>query len=445
MRRRLFLQIYASFVSVSLFTLAMGIVAFQVSIRQTFSVPEPIRVATEVLLKTLPDPQNAPAEYREEVVRIAGLMDISVSIWSATGRLLAQVGERRRPPPEGCPSTWIRSSQGALGLCFQIPDGHWVAFTGGNAATRSWALRGLAMMLAIVLSIAIGCYPLARRITRRLETLQSSVEAFGGGDLTCRVAVEGQDEVARLAESFNATADRISTLVDQQRRVLAHASHELRSPLARLQLQIALLKETDDQKGRAQLSAEAVEEITLLDDLIEDVLLASRLRGGVTTARTLQPIDVASLCAAAAEAEGAALCIPSGGPWIATADARLLRRALTNLLRNAKRHGVPPISIRLAATPTDLSVAVLDRGPGVPEADRDRIFEPFYRPAGHAEGDEGVGLGLSLVAEIAAHLGGSVSYASRADGGACFTLSLPRVQQVMTDPLEPGGTGSKQQ
>ena len=427
MRRRLFLQIYVSFVSVSLFTLAMGIVAFQISIRQTFAVPEPIRVATEVLLKTLPDPQNAPAEYRKEVVRIAGLMDISVSIWSEAGRLLAQVGERRSPPPEGCPSTWIRSSQGALGMCFQIPDGHWVAFTGGNAATRSWALRGLAMLMAIVLSIAIGCYPLARRITRRLETLQSGVEAFGGGDLTSRVAVEGQDEVARLAESFNATADRISTLVDQQRRVLAHASHELRSPLARLQLQLALLKEADEQGARDLLTAEAAEEIAHLDDLIEDVLLASRLRGGVTTARTLQPIDVAALCAAVAEAEDASLSLTTDGPWITVADERLLQRALTNLLRNARIHGAPPISIQLSSTPAALSVAVLDRGPGIPESDQDRIFEPFYRPAGHAEGDEGVGLGLNLVAEIAAHLGGGVSYGSRTDGGACFTLSLPRV------------------
>ena len=429
MRRRLFLQIYLSFVGVALFTLLMGGGAFQLAIRQTFAVPKPLQVATEVLLNTLPDPQNAPAEYRKEVVRIAGMMDLNVSIWSTSGRLLARVGDRRQAPPAGCPVPWIRSSQGTPGLCFQIPDGRWVAFTAGNANTRRWVLRGLALLAAIILSIAIGCYPLARRITRRLENLQSSVESFGAGDLESRVAVEGHDEVARLAKSFNATADRISTLVDQQRRVLAHASHELRSPLARLRLQIALLKEADATQDRTTLTEEAAEEIARLDDLIEDILLASRLRGGVTTPRTLQPVDVVPICAAAAKAEGAALSVSSDGPWVAIADARLLQRALTNLLRNARLHGAPPVSMHLSATPSALSIAVMDRGPGVPAEEQARIFEPFYRPSGHAEGGEGAGLGLNLVAEIATHLGGAVAYAPREGGGACFLLTLPHTAQ----------------
>lgn len=429
MRRRLFLQIYTSFVGVSLFTLLMGVVAFQIAIRQNLAVPQPVRVATEVLLNTLPDPRSAPAAYRQEVVRIAGLMDVNVSIWSETGQLLARVGERRTAPPEGCPSPWIRSNHGTIGLCFQVPDGHWVAFTGGNAATRSWALRIMALFFAIVFSIAVGCYPLARRITRRLERLQSGVKAFGDGDLTHRVTISGNDEVAQLAKSFNDTADRIATLVEQQRRVLAHASHELRSPLARLQMQIALLTETDSASERSALSAEASQEIAHLDDLIEDVLLASRLRGGVTAVRSLTAIDALPLCTALANQHGATVSVTCTEPTMVLADSRLLQRAITNLLRNASRHGSPPITVQLSAHSGALSIAVLDRGPGVAPTEQDRIFEPFYRPSGHAEGDEGVGLGLNLVAEIAIHMGGTVSYAPREGGGACFCLCLPRPPQ----------------
>lgn len=426
MRRRLFVQIYLSFVGISLLTLLAGALAVRVAVTRTLSVPSSVRVATEVLIQTLPDPSQAPAEFRAGAVSLARRLGVQASVWSVDGRLLARVGERRAAPPDGCPSALIRSSSGDPGLCFQVPDGRWVAFTGVNDSTRRWLLRAAGVALAIFGTIALGCFPLARRITRRLETLQDGVRAFGDGALDHRVTVSGKDEVADLAAAFNASADRVAALVEGQRRVLAHASHELRSPLARLRVQLALLEEEDDAAQRSAVAREADGDIQTLDGLIEDVLLASRLRGGVAVPRSR---DQVALPAVVAD-----LCHRHGLPdpellsqhACVLADERLVRRALENLISNAKRHGRPPLSVVVFAEDEHVCVDVRDRGPGVVPSERSRIFEPFYRQQGHAEGDPGVGLGLSLVQEITRHHGGSVECRSRRGAGACFRIRLPK-------------------
>lgn len=425
MRRRLFVQIYLSFVGISLLTLVAGAIAVRVAVTQTLSVPASVRVATEVLIQTLPDPSRAPAEFRAGAVALARRLGVQASVWSAEGRLLARVGERRLAPPAGCPSAWIRSSSGDLGLCFQVPDGRWVAFTGVNDSTRSWLLRAAGVALAIFGTIAAGCFPLARRITRRLEALQDGVRAFGDGALEHRVVVSGQDEVADLAAAFNASADRVAALVEGQRRVLAHASHELRSPLARLRVQLALLEDEDHAEERAAVSREAERDIEALDGLIEDVLLASRLRGGLAVprhrSRVQLPVLVAELCERHGVAEPELLSTQA----CVLVDERLLRRALENLVQNAKRHGDPPLSMVVFTEEGHACVDVRDRGPGVLPSERSRIFEPFYRQQGHADSDPGVGLGLSLVQEIIHHHGGSVECRPRRGAGACFRVRLP--------------------
>ncbi len=425
MRRRLFVQIYLSFLGVSFLTLLAGAVAVRVAVTRSLSLPASVRVAAEVLIQTLPDPSKAPAEFREGAVALARKLGIQASVWSAEGRLLARVGERRVPPPAGCPSTWIRSSAGDPGLCVQVPDGRWVAFTGVNHSTRSWLVRAMAVSLAIFGTIALGCLPLARRITRRLESLQAAVRAFGDGALDHRVAVNGQDEVAALATAFNASADRVAALVEAQRRVLAHASHELRSPLARLRVQLALLEEEDDAAGRAGVARQASLDIETLDGLIEDVLMASRLQGGVAVPRVSLPVHLASVAEDLCRRHGLPAPEVRSGRTLVLADDRLLCRALDNLIRNALRHGGPPVSLVVFDEGGHACIDVLDRGPGVSPEERSRIFEPFYRQQGHAEGDPGVGLGLSLVEEIMRHHGGSVTCLARSGGGACFRLAVP--------------------
>jgi two-component system, OmpR family, sensor histidine kinase RstB len=240
-----------------------------------------------------------------------------------------------------------------------------------------------------------------RRLTRRLERLHRGVTALGEGDLSARVRVEGRDEVARLAEGFNQAAERIERLVGANKSMLASASHELRTPLARIRMAVELMKERADPARKQELERDIAE----LDALIDEILLASRLDAlpGVENGET---VDLLALAAEEAsrygvEAEGASMMVRG--------DARLLRRMIRNLLENAKRHGAPPVTVSLKNS----ELSVCDSGIGVPAAERERVFEPFYR------GARGSGLGLSIVRQIARRHGGDV----RCEGN-CFVVRL---------------------
>jgi signal transduction histidine kinase len=278
----------------------------------------------------------------------------------------------------------------------------------------------------LLASVAAGAWPVVRRLTRRLEALQRGVEAFGAGALDHRVAVEGRDEVASLAAAFNRTAGRIEALVRSHRSLLANASHELRSPLARLKMALAMLD--DAPAGRRDaLRREIAADIAELDALVEEVLLSSRL----DAAPALDRREHVDLLALATEEGARVQAAVDGEPVAADGDERLLRRALRNLLENARRYGGGDVSVRVGPGPSaTVEVRVCDRGPGVPEALRERIFEPFFRLPGHAEREGGVGLGLALVRQIAERHGGTVRCEPRDGGGSCFVLALPAAAPV---------------
>ncbi len=281
---------------------------------------------------------------------------------------------------------------------------------------------GLVALLAVLfLAVAGGAYPVVRGLTRRLEALQQGVEAFGAGALGRRVPEEGRDEVAALAASFNRAAERIEGLVRSHQSLLANASHELRSPLARLKMALAMLDEAPTaQQPRLRREIEA--NIAELDALVEEVLLSSRLdaRGDVVQR---EPVELLGLAAEEAARTGAGV---AGAPLTVRGDDRLLRRALRNLLENARRYGDGgAVEVHVGRSGAQAEVSVEDRGPGVPEAYRERIFEAFFRLPGHAEKAGGVGLGLALVRQIAERHGGSVRCEARAGGGSRFVLALP--------------------
>ncbi len=285
---------------------------------------------------------------------------------------------------------------------------------------------GLGLVVALGLlffAIALGAYPVVRRLTRRLEALQRGVESFGAGQLSQRVDASGRDEVAVLARSFNAAAQRIEALVAAHRSLLANASHELRSPLARMKMAFEMLDDAQPQ-ARAQLRKEIELNIRELDALVEEVLLASRLDAPHDA--NAAPHTAVALLPLAAE-EGARVNARLTGVDVTVrGDERLLRRALRNLLENAQRYAgnaAPEVEILRVADHVELRVC--DRGPGVPRAERERIFEPFYRLPGHSEQAGGVGLGLSLVRQIAQAHQGTVRCEGREGSGSCFVLSLP--------------------
>jgi signal transduction histidine kinase len=277
-----------------------------------------------------------------------------------------------------------------------------------------------ALLIVLFLAVAGGAYPVVRRLTRRLEALKQGVEAFGAGALGQRVAEDGKDEVAAVAMSFNRAAARVESLVRSHRSLLANASHELRSPLARLKMALAMLDDAAPAE-RQRLRQEIETDIGELDALVEEVLLSSRLDAR-TDLQQREPLDLLGVAAEEAArvdaaAGGEALRVPG--------DERLVRRALRNLLENARRYGGGEIEVQVQRCAERAEVRVSDRGPGVPEGYRERIFEAFFRLPGHAERSGGVGLGLALVRQIAERHGGSVRCEARAGGGTSFVLALP--------------------
>jgi signal transduction histidine kinase len=286
------------------------------------------------------------------------------------------------------------------------------------------------LLAVLFLAVAAGAYPVVRRLTRRLEALRQGVEVFGRGNLQHRVEVSGRDEVAAVAGSFNQAAERIEALLKSNRSLLANASHELRSPLARLKMAVSMLDGATPVR-QALLVREVNTNIAELDALVEEVLLSSRLDAGVPMELS-DPVDLLGLAVEEASRSGAQV---DGEPFSVRGSDRLLRRAVRNLLENAQRYGggqAVQLTLERDGASGELQLSVLDRGAGVPAEQRERIFEPFYRLPGHAEREGGVGLGLALVRQIAQLHGGQVVCLAREGGGSCFTLSLPAERVLAT-------------
>lgn len=286
----------------------------------------------------------------------------------------------------------------------------------------AWQGFGPVLLLVLLfIAVAAGAWPAVRHLTRRLQALKKGVEQFGAGQLHHRVEVSGRDEVAAVAASFNLAAERIENLVRSHQSLLANASHELRSPLARMKMAVQMLDGASPQQSQ-RLKHEIETNVAELDALVEEVLLASRL-DAVERVDKRDPVDLLALAAE----EGARVdAVVDGTSATVAGDERLLCRALRNLLENARRYGGGDISVNVTSGGNQATVQVCDRGPGVPPAQRERIFEPFYRLPGHAEQAGGVGLGLSLVKQIAERHGGSVRCTDREGGGSCFELVFPR-------------------
>jgi len=282
-------------------------------------------------------------------------------------------------------------------------------------------------LVLVAIAVALGTYPIIRRLTRRLETLQNGVERWGNGDLSTRVPMQGDDEVGFLANRFNHAAEQIETLVKSresllasQKSLLANASHELRSPLARIRMGLELMGSSPSPAFKQEISRN----ISELDQLIEEILLASRLDAKEADLGTVEQVDLVGLAAEECARNQAQLDV-----GVAELDvpgvAKLLRRAVRNLLENARRYGAGEVLLLLKQEADTAVIQVCDSGPGVPVDQQERIFEPFYRLPGASEREGGVGLGLALVKSIATRHGGSVTCRNRPEGGACFEIRLP--------------------
>jgi signal transduction histidine kinase len=363
-------------------------------------------------------PADADLQVQQQAIdRLNQRLRIDLALFAADHRLLAAAGSGVPPPPTRRQTGgWVYGRSGPA-WAIRLPDDRWVvARVPSRLSTPLW--RILAFLGTIALMIAISAYPIARRLTRRLERLNAKVEALGAGDLSARVKVEGKDEVARLAESFNRSAARIEELVQAHKMLLANTSHELRTPLSRIRLGIELLKETPD----AKLGAALQKDIAELDGLIEQILLSSRIE---SLRELASPEDVDLLGVAAEEAVRYEQCSAAGAPTIVRGDRALLQRMVRNLLDNAHRHGRAPVEVEVRSEGERAVLLVWDQGPGIAAVDREAIFSPFYRSSPSAA-VPGSGLGLTLVRQIARQHGGDAMWDGTPRHPSTMRVELPR-------------------
>jgi two-component system OmpR family sensor kinase len=442
--QKLYLRIWVAVVGMLLLLATITVVAWQMHMEQAradWQANPPQPAPREVVLKS-PEGEVLGQALARPVRKPGGGLEFEVPLQSG-GQIIVQLSARMRPPGSGSESgvtmDGARMPPRMVGMPPAPPswfDARWLPAWARPPYSFLW-------LLAIVsVAIALGAYPVARRLTQRIETLRDGVKQFGDGDLSVRVPVTGKDEVAYLSEQFNASAQRVQALMDAQKSLLANASHELRSPLARLRMGVEMLASgNNSEQSKARLQLELQRSIAELNDLIEEILLSSKLDafkyGKVQEEGSVETVDLLGLAVQEASRLGVSLQFSEREEnHTMKGSSKLLTRLMRNLLENAKRYGGDPIELEVRRASRSSAphqpvwrISVTDSGAGVPEALRERIFEPFYRLPGASEREGGVGLGLALVKSIAEQHGGQVRCQSRVDGlsGACFVVELPVV------------------
>jgi len=294
------------------------------------------------------------------------------------------------------------------------------------------AFDPLLMLLGLLLLLSVG---FTVHLVRPLERVAATAERFGRGDLAARTGVVRTDEIGEVARAFDGMADRVTRLMQAQHDLMANVSHELQTPLARIQVAIDLVQ--DGVTTRAQeLLPGIASDVAELERLIEDVMTIARFeRADGTTAplpRESMPVDELLARARARflglhDSHPLVVAIAPGLPTLAASPV-LLRRVLDNLLDNARKYSEPGREIRLTAAPTatGATITVVDRGIGMDDADLAQLFTPFFRSdRSRTRATGGVGLGLVLAKRVVEAHGGSIQVASALGCGTTVTVVLP--------------------
>jgi two-component system, OmpR family, sensor kinase len=290
--------------------------------------------------------------------------------------------------------------------------------------------------LAIIMAAATALL-LAKSFSSPIVRLQRATRALAAGSLEARVGKpfdQRKDEVGTLARDFDAMAEQIQTLITDKEVLLRDVSHELRSPLARIRVALALAQRKADQSAQEDLER-IDQETERLDQLVGQILTLARLR----SSRLDQDVAVdlnqlVSEVVADARFEQATARIDFEARDVPTVQGNPgeLASAIENVLRNALLHSGPQAEIEVHVEPSrsDVLVSVADNGPGVPEEDLKRLFEPFYRvDPSRDHKQSGYGLGLAIAARIIERHGGKVEAANRPDRGLMVTFRLPAARR----------------
>lgn len=298
-----------------------------------------------------------------------------------------------------------------------------------------WA--GLTIRLTIAIFISgIICYLLSLYLTQPLRTLRFAAKSIATGKLSTRVGHfmgHGHDEIAELSEEFNSMAEKLEAMISSKERLLQDISHELRSPLARLQVAIELGRKKVEHRAEAEFSR-MEEECLRLNTLIGEILQFARLDKS-TDELDKGKTNITGLIKRIVD--DANYELSSNKPLIKLisaeealemdVDARLIHRAIENIIRNALRYSPTEESITVSIRVHDkLQIDICDRGPGVPEGELENIFNPFYRvDTSREKKTGGYGLGLSIAQKAVQLHKGQIFAKNQHEGGLCVTISLP--------------------
>ena len=290
----------------------------------------------------------------------------------------------------------------------------------------------------ILAAIGLLCWVLATDIVTPIRAIAGAVDRFGRGDLGTRVDTWRRDDIGQLGAAFNEMAARIETLLTAERRLLQDISHELRSPLARLNIAIELARTAPDRDAAALRLQKEVDRLT---ELVGSLLEVTRAEGDPARRRSENVQvggvlrDVAHACQLEADARGCQLVVHDTVTRSLIGDPELLRRAVENVVRNAIRYAPAGTDVELRADDDGraLTISVRDAGAGVPEELLPRLAQPFFRVENARDyaPDGGVGLGLSI-AQRAVQLHHGRFVAENAHPGLRVILSFPDVSTSLT-------------
>jgi signal transduction histidine kinase len=302
----------------------------------------------------------------------------------------------------------------------RLKDGAWVAFdTRRPAQTASWPYR-LMLSIAILLGAVIALTLLAARwVTRPLATLANAAEELGKDINRPPLPEQGPQEVARAARAFNRMQSRLAGYIRERTRVLAAMSHDLKTPITRMRLRAELL---EDGEVKTKFSSDLEE----MESMVGATLDFMR---GLETDERAQPVDMGALLESLqedAQETGGQVAIEgsAGAPYVGRPQA--LKRCLRNLIENAVKYG-KSAAIRVEDGAERLTIRIRDQGPGIPEHELERVFEPFHRLEGSRGRDTGgTGLGLTIARSVAQVHGGSLGLRNVELGGLEAVLVLPR-------------------
>jgi len=333
------------------------------------------------------------------------------------------------PPPagpgDGDPGARMDGGPGGPGG----PGGGWFGLPPEFSRHVGPWLPIVAATLASLLFAAL----LAWYFSRPIRALQRAFDAAAAGDLAPKFAHAAPrligDELAELGQDFDRMSAQLRALMDGQRRLLHDVSHELRSPLARLQAAIGLAHQRPD---RLQASLERIErESVRMDRLVGELLTLSRLEAATTLPAT-EPVDLVEMVDQIADdarfEAGAVVDVDAPEPVTVRAAPDLLWSAVENIVRNAVKHGAGgPVNVCLHPDGDLVHIEVLDKGQGIAPEHLGDVFEPFFRSNPTRNNVDGHGLGLAIAKRVVETHGGRISAANRAEGGLRVTITLPRV------------------